>query len=265
LTHPEFLVRPPTTAETVRLAAENMAPAVAVPLARGVLRPSGGRALQTMNPMPDRWRAAVITWMVRVGDDLLVSLVLLTAPFGLLLARNRRVAWMLGLWCVINLGAVVLAGYSGPRFRSPFMVELIVFAAVVLAGSWRTIARPARWGGAVLTLIASWIIVEALPRSLDARVDYGLTPWVYDSGARRASASGDAGFTAYPIAGMIRLSIEALEPSGTTAVSISVDGREPRTVGVSESGVHLDLAVAPDAQWVFVETRSSRPLEIVTR
>ena len=172
--------------------------------------------------------------MGHATGDLLFLGVIALAPLGLLFAKRREPACVLGLWIVIHLFFTALADYGGPRFREPIEPVLFVLAACVVAGDWRWTSRRAWVGAAFVSVILALPAVRTLPYSLSSRADYGVGVWTAtDTGRTASTTAGQAGFNLRSTREGIELRLWALPPSAAaTPVEVRIDG-----VGVGDAVV----------------------------
>lgn len=255
---------PPSIVETIRIAATRLTVASALELVRGTLRPSGGRALQTMTPVPNAVQAQAITAAVRVADDGLVALVLVSMPLGLALARQRQITGLLVLWMAVNIAGVVVAGYAGPRFRTPFMLPMIVIAATALTGAWRQASHAAVLAGLGATILAAVLVAPSLARSFSGRIDYGIGPWQVDATGRTTTAGSTAGFTVYPVEGRFRMTVGPAGDPDRVDAELWIERVGRRSVALASSPVEITGDVPAGVRWIFVESRSNRPVVVWT-
>jgi 4-amino-4-deoxy-L-arabinose transferase-like glycosyltransferase len=188
----------------------------------------GGQALRLGPPAASRTEALALKGLVHTSD-VLFALSAVLAPIGLVLARRRREVLLVALWVVLYLGLLVTFAWNGVRYRAPYEPELIVLAAIVVAGGW---ARPPRIALA-LALAASLVIGAAIavsvPDTADARASYGFTEWVRVGNTHRASIVGEAGFNMLTGGRLLnlRLSSASTTPRETPVrVRVFVAGRE---------------------------------------
>lgn len=92
-----------------------------------------------------------------VMTDVVFALAALLAPFGVILARQRRASAVLAVWPPVVVLLTALAAYGGARYRLPFEIVLLVFLAVVLGGGWRRPSRRSTVAASAVGLIALWL------------------------------------------------------------------------------------------------------------
>jgi len=149
-------------------------------------------------------RATAMIWKIalHLTIDVLVIAVLVLAPFGVALARERRLAAFFVLWIVVNLGIASVGGFGGARLRAPFEPMLIILASVVLAGEWRPLmSRHSLAFATVVSLILAGVVLEQVPRSLRAWPSYGID---WSSGRESGRFRGEGGFNVLSAGGKSR-------------------------------------------------------------
>ena len=130
--------------------------------ARSLLHLNGGRAPQIYVAAQNRATAMIWKIALHLTIDLLVIAVLVLTPFGVALARERRLAAFFVLWIVLNLGIASVGGFGGARLRAPFEPMLIILASVVLAGEWRPLmSRHSLAFATVVSLILAGVALGA--------------------------------------------------------------------------------------------------------
>jgi 4-amino-4-deoxy-L-arabinose transferase-like glycosyltransferase len=203
--------RAPSVSETVGALARTIAvdPVAylgeSVELARSLVHVNGGRLLQIY--VAPEAKAVAWAWKIALhaSVDVLLILALVLAPFGLAFSRERRVAFFLCLWILVNVAVTTAGGFGGARLRAPFEPVLLILAGVVLAGAWRPPRRPWIVLAAVVSLGLAAVTLPQLPRSFRAWPSYGVrwaTPLDRKSGTlwRKAgfnvlARGGSVGFT----------------------------------------------------------------------
>ncbi len=224
---------------------------------RGFFMLSGGRWMQTDAPVAATRAGETVTRiLVHVTMDLPVALTLLLGPFGYVLARNRRVSALLALWVIANFALMTVFLWGSPRYRASLEAQLMVAAAVVVAGGWR---RASPWGlglAAVASGLLAVIVVPSVPPALGGRGEYGTSPWTETATARVTRVRGNAGFNVQPRRRLIGLTIRAEHPA---MVEIRADGSLIRVARVApEQPVEVRYAVAT-RQFDYLELRASDP------
>lgn len=224
--------------------------------ARSLFHVNGGRLLQIYLGAATKAEAAARKLAVHVfGDGLLIAVMLL-APFGLALCRERRFGALLAAWIVLNVGLTVVSGFGGPRLRAPFEPHGIVLAAVPVAGGYRRASRFGVGAAASGTLVLGTVLLPQLPESLKARADYGVH-WPLRAVPKRSVMHGEAGLNVLAVDGAVELALRPRNPAGRTLVEVSAGGI-PAEVAVVDEGeqehrfriewprlelVHVELAV----------------------
>ena len=218
--------------------------------------------------------AGLMKWLSHATGDLVFASAAVLAPVGFVVARRRPVAYLLGGWVALHLILTAIAGYAGARFRSPIEAPLLVLAACVVAGGWRSVHRSQIAVGVVVAMFVGSSAAMSLPRSLAGRADYGMGPWRRAAGAARQAttvAGLPAGFN-------VRLARPAARPGGNrlagvltpahawpnpVEVEVWVNGRSAGTVTVNgESRFELPLG---DRTAAFVELRPAESVRVAPR
>jgi 4-amino-4-deoxy-L-arabinose transferase-like glycosyltransferase len=230
-------------------------------VARSVFHVNGGRLLQIYLAAKTHAGAAIWKGLVHLGADLPLVVSVILAPFGLVLARNRRMSAMFALWIFLVLGLTTLSGFGGARLRAPFEPHLFVLAAVVLAGHY---SRPSRawWVGCgALSVVAAVAVVPQLPRSLGARADYGVQ-WSRLSRPKSSMMIGEAGFNLLPSRGEVWWELSRAEAGrrGTTHVVVHINGKR-----MEETTVRGPLRKHLEYEWphggiAYVELTATEPV-----
>jgi 4-amino-4-deoxy-L-arabinose transferase-like glycosyltransferase len=173
--------------------------------ARSLVHVNGGRVLQIY--VAPETKAGAWMWKIALhaSIDLLFIVALILAPFGVAFSRDRRVAFFLVVWIVVNIAVASAGGFGGARLRAPFEPVLLVFAAVVLSGAWRRPRRPWLVFAAIGSLGLALVTLPQLPRSFRSWPSYGVAwskPLDRESGRLREKAGfnvlaggGTVGFT----------------------------------------------------------------------
>ncbi len=189
--------------------------------------------------------AAVWKVLVHLGTDLPLVMSVILAPFGLVLARSRRMSAMFALWIVLVIGLTTLSGFGGARLRAPFEPHLFVLAAVVLAGHHPRRSRAWWLGSGVLSVVAVLAVLPQVPRSLSARADYGVR-WSRLSRPKTSWMTGEAGFNLLPSRGEVWWELSRAEAGrrGTTRVVVRINGQQ-----VDETNVRGHLKKHLEYEW----------------
>jgi hypothetical protein len=208
-------------------------------------------------------RTGALLWkaVAHVLGDLSFAATLVLAPFGLVLARGREASAASALWILLNVTLVALGGFAGARMRAPFEPHLILFASIVLAGSFAKVRR--RWvavAGLVAVLSAA-ILVPQIPRTLKAWPDYGVR-WQERPKGWRTLVRGEAGFNFLVRSGTVSMVLrsrgEADDAEGAmTRVEVRLDGKSMGRE-LLETGERRELSYPwPDGRLAFVELEAS--------
>ena len=227
--------------------------------ARSLLHLNGGRVLQIYVAAQNRATAMIWKIALHLTIDVLVIAVLVLAPFGVALARERRLAAFFVLWIVVNLGIASVGGFGGARLRAPFEPMLIILASVVLAGEWRPLmSRHSLAFATVVSLILAGVALEQVPRSLRAWPSYGID---WSSGRESGRFRGEGGFNVLSAGGEVafRLTRTFTRPgSGDARGTVTLPGRPPETFELPEGGSRQCRYPWPARDLVFVEVRADR-------
>jgi len=200
--------------------------------AQSLFHVNGGRILQIYVVAATRLRAVVWKVVVLAGSDLLLIVASILAAIGAALCRRPRLAALLVIWIVVNIGIASAGGFGGARLRAPFEPMLIVFAAICAAGEW---GRPRAWvlGLAVAASgAAALAVLPQVPASLRAWPDYGVRwPSIFDR--HDGEILGEAG-----------LNLPARD--GAAALAATTTGEAPVVVRVIVSGLPArEIQLAP--------------------
>jgi 4-amino-4-deoxy-L-arabinose transferase-like glycosyltransferase len=261
-------VVPPTLTGSARALARNaweQAPA-RVDMARGMLQVYGRSWLYHIAPREDARAARRLEWTVRLWLDLLFVLAAVAAPWGLALARQRRLALLLAAWAAFTVAISVAAGFSGARYRAPLEFVLIAGAAIAVTGGRRrpTSART----GAAAAAACGVIVVLTVPQlrtSWNARAAYGYTPEPLQSGEMlSARARGPSGFYITARDRTVAIMIETLEDEPFMEFVVAVSGRQARRVAAAaDRPASVRFRVPVDGVH-FVEVHPVSPLGLAT-
>jgi hypothetical protein len=216
----------PGLAHTVRLLLQDFAGNVGekLQLGRNLLQVSGFSWAHHYSPARGPADAWWLAMAVRVLHDGLFVIASILAPIGLVLARQPRVAALLGGWTLLVTGLTMAAGYSGGRYRAPFEVVLVCAAAVVLGGSLRKPRALLAAAGLAGTLIIAVIVLPQYRRNLTSPVSYGLSAPGLPLTGQPAVAWGRSGFYANPTNGVVTVEVAVPDGSPELTLAISVDG-----------------------------------------
>ncbi len=217
-------------------------------------RVSTGRWLESTASLSTAVIASSAKMTGHVFGDLLFLSAAVLAPFGMVVARHRRLAVLLGLWIAIHLGMTALATYAGPRFREPIEAPLFALSACVLAGH-RRMNRPG-WltGSAVAAVAVATFAVPSFVTSVAGRADYGVRPWTTTATGRATTTVGGAGFNVRPSDGWVEFEIAGLAQLGADVVEVRVDGTAVDTVEVGAADHRLRYPTATE-RFAYVELR----------
>lgn len=176
--------------------------------------------------LPDEHTASR-TKAIAIAGDALVAIVLVLAPFGVALARNRRGAAIVATWIVAAVLLTAVTGHNGTRYRWALDPLLIALAAIVRDPGSRGARERGRWSlAAVASALMLGAVVTAVPRLARAHATYGVAPWhdIYSPSDGWVLESGRAGFVVQRIEGWFALSLRCPADGVTRAVDIRVDG-----------------------------------------
>ncbi len=227
--------------------------------ARSLLHINGGRVLQIYVAAGSRLTAILWKIALHVTVDLLLVSVLILAPFGVVLARDRPMAAFLVLWILVNLGIASVGGFGGARLRAPFEPMLLVLASVVVAGNWRpaTSRRPLLVAAAV-SLVLAVVAGAQLPRSLRSWPSYGV---IWSSDRESGRLRGHGGFNVLAGRGVVafRLTRTSSRPgSGDAQVIVKLRGAQTDAFELPPRGSRDCHYAWADRDLVFVEVDAVR-------
>jgi 4-amino-4-deoxy-L-arabinose transferase-like glycosyltransferase len=191
---------------------------------RLLLKPQGGRWLETTVIAGSASEAVLLKWVARLGVDVPFVLVAVLWPLGAALARRRREAMLIACWILCGLALTALAGTAGPRYRSPFEPHMMVLAAVVPGGTWRRPSRPWLWLAAAASALVSLAVVTQLSASARGRAEYGIRGWVQAVGEKNARSAGSAGFNVMPLDGTLQFTVRPTGPAQAVTLEVRVEG-----------------------------------------
>lgn len=126
---------------------------------RSNFRPTARRWIDLSFPSVTGITHVLLSVYARVMTDVGFALAVLVAPFGVVLARQRRASLILAIWPPLVVLLTAVSAYGGPRYRGPFEVVLYLYLSVVLAGEWRTPSRRALLAAAVVCAGSWWLVV----------------------------------------------------------------------------------------------------------
>lgn len=220
-------------------------------------RVSTGRWLESTATFSTSVMASSAKVTGHVFGDLVFLSAALLAPVGLVVARQRRLALLLGLWIIVHLGMTALAGYAGPRFREPIEAPLFALSACVVAGPRRTARSGWLAGSALVGLAIATFAVPSFVESLAGRADYGVRPWTTTATGRATTTAASAGFNVRPDGGWVELEIAPLADVEVEhgAVDVLVDGTAVGRVAVG-APQRLRYPTATE-RFAYVELRST--------
>jgi len=192
--------------------------------AHTILYVNGGRLLQIYLGAETKLGATAWKLAAHVFSDLSLVLVLALAPFGFVVCQRLDRAVFLAAWIVLSFGLTVISGFGGPRLRAPFEPQLMVGAAVFLAGEWRRSRSYALWGAGFVSLALLSAVVPQLGRSFAAKGDYGVH-WPLDPPPKRAAMEGRAGFNLLTSEEFVDFAVRPRNEGRPTRVSVYLDGK----------------------------------------
>lgn len=200
----------------------------------------GGQWLELQPPVATRVQAHALK-VVAHASDVLMALAAVLAPFGVLLVHRRREGMLVALWVVLHMGLLVMFAWSGVRYRAPYEPQLIVLAAVVVAGGGVRPGRLALGCAFAISMAMAAAMTMSLPDTASGRARYGFDGWQNVDGPQRAALVGEAGFGVLAKDGAVTLT---LQPAGAGAATrpervrvfldgqlvdqVTFDGRERR-------------------------------------
>jgi hypothetical protein len=240
---------------------------------RDTLTVSSHDWLETVIVLPDE-RTASIVKTIAVAGDVPVAVVLILAPFGVVLARNRRGAGILVTWIAVAVLGTAFIGHSGTRYRWSIDPILIALAAAALDSM---LPGRARAPGAIsprLRICAGLAsvgmllaVLTAVPRLARAHADYGVLPWadIYSPSTALVRDGGRAGFVVQPIEGAYALDVRCPPGSPIREVAVTVDGQLRGTVPAEacRGGAHLLIKVeARTRAYTQIEARPAGPMRL---
>jgi hypothetical protein len=228
--------------------------------ARSLLHVNGGRQLQIYVVAANRTEAALWKAIVHLGTDGLLIAAVVLAPLGAVVCRNTRVAGLLILWAVMNVAIASLGGFGGARLRTPFEALLMLIGAAALVGGWRP--RPS-WTlalGAAGGILMAFVVLPQLPRSLEARPDYGV---VWDSvlGRTVGRARGAGGFNVPAYSGAGEFAIHAESGEVPIRLKVRVAGSPDTTIPLGPDEERIPI-LWPAGGFAFVEFEAT---DVMTR
>jgi hypothetical protein len=198
---------------------------------RGFLIVWWGYAAALFHVHGDRWLhsylaasaegAVVAKAIAHAGIDLPFIASVVLAPLGVVLARRRREAAMLGFWIALMVVLTALSAYGGVRYRAPLEPHLIALASVVLAGSWRRPGRLALIAASLMAVLAANFLLGQLPRVARARANYGLRNWSATA-VGRPWALGRLGLNVLPTGSHLEVRLYPSEPVAPQPIHVSV-------------------------------------------
>jgi hypothetical protein len=229
---------------------------------RSLFHVNGGRLLQIYLGAETKLAATLRKIAVHAFADGLFVIVTLLAPFGIVLCRVSRFAAIVAAWILINVGLTMLSGFGGARLRAPFAPHLVLLAAVVVSGGWRTWARTrtrlAGCGAAgALSLVLASILLPQLPASWSAKADYGVH-WPMNPVPKRAAMYGEAGFNVLAVDGAVEFALRPRNDGRVTRVEVYAEGAPTEVAFVgSHEREHRFRFEWPRLELVHVELTAS--------
>jgi len=138
--------------------------------ARALLHLNGGRWTQHYGTASTPEGALAWKLLAHAFIDVPLLLVATLAPVGLVLARARRGAWLLGAWIAMSVILTTLAGYGGARYRVPIEFPMMLLASVPLAhGLPRgVLAMPRLMTAAAVSAAIMVLLLMQVPATLKA-------------------------------------------------------------------------------------------------
>jgi 4-amino-4-deoxy-L-arabinose transferase-like glycosyltransferase len=219
---------------------------------RSLLHVNGGRILQIYVVAGSRLQARLFEAAVHIGTDALLICSTLLAGIGAALCRRPRIAWLLFLWTGVNVAIASVGGFGGARLRVPFEPMLMVMAAVCVTGAWQRRRRLGLVAGTTLGILAATATLPQLPRSLDARADYGVAwPSIFSRSTGRFERR--AGLTIPVRDGFASLGVTSDETTRPIRVHVRVNSVLVQTSDLSPGQNRMMRLLAPDRAFAFVE------------
>jgi 4-amino-4-deoxy-L-arabinose transferase-like glycosyltransferase len=145
-------------------------------LLRLLLKPPGTVLLPALG-VDGQTTARVLKTVVHAVVDVPFVLMIVFAPFGVIVARSFRFATLLTLWVFLLLTMLALTLWAGMRFRAPVEPALMVLGAAFLSGNWRSFSRASVLAAGCVSLAAAVLVAFSLPAVVAARANYGTAPW----------------------------------------------------------------------------------------
>jgi hypothetical protein len=220
--------------------------------ARSMFHVNGGRFLEQGVNAPAESTALAWKYFAHLSIDLPYVLTLLLAIPGVVLLHNRTAAVLFTGWIALNVVLVAITGFGGARLRAPFEPHLMVLAGAALAGGWRTPSRVELAGAGALLLIAATAVLPQIPRSLQARGNYGVR-WAVPEPPHVATVRSRAGFNALLQRGGVLALRFRNETDTPQLVRVWIQGSRIADVTIGAKSERPLRMVEPDLQFVFVE------------
>lgn len=221
---------PPTSVEVLRFLWADVSGSPAafalkrLDYVRLLLKPGGGSLLaSTFASGPIA--ASALKVAVHGALDLPFVLVLVLAPWGVAVARQRGLALFLAMWPPVYLLLVSTMLWAGTRYRAPIEPVLITLAAAVIAGGWRRPGAAAMTAAAVVSAILLSLVAASAASVLGARANYGTARWPTDDGV--VTAPGSLGMYVTCSTPVLTFTVEPLagNANGPVTVDLRLDGR----------------------------------------
>jgi len=222
----------------------------------------GGQWLQTDAPrLTTEAGATALKALLHLVYDPMSLLVFVGAPLGFVLARDRRVAFMLALWPLISLALMLAFLWSGGRYTASFLPQMMLATGVLLAGGWRKPTTPML----VLALLASAIIAVpvgmSIPLTVWGRADYAVVfrPNAAETRQVGRTTTGEAGFNTFPDKGRIELDLTPVPAAAVATedgwLEVRVDEVRQRFFRITPN--HTENVILPiTTKLAFVEVRT---------
>jgi 4-amino-4-deoxy-L-arabinose transferase-like glycosyltransferase len=227
---------------------------------RGMFQVQGGRWLQYYGDAPSARSAELWKWTAHAGIDLLFVITTILSPLGIVLARRTREAVLLALWPPVVVVLSVIASYAGARYRAGLEPHIIVLAAVVLSGAWRSASRIGVGVALCASLGMAALVLPQVPRSLAARAQYAIAPWDGTAPGATTTATGAAGVNILPRAGSVTFLIALADGARIDPVRAVVWVNRQRAADVSiEPSPQTVTAASAGPGFAYVEIEPLTP------
>jgi hypothetical protein len=193
---------------------------------RLLLKPAGASLIRSLVAADERM-ATFLKTAIHATLDLPFMVVLVLAPLGAAVSRQRRFGLLLSFWVMLYLAMLSLTLWAGTRYRSPIEPALIILAATVFAGGWQRPTPGAAVIAAVITVGALAIVATSLGPLVAARPNFGVDRWpiMPDETAQFTGTAGVNVVHAERLGFMID-GAAPHQPPEVVTVRVSIDGRQ---------------------------------------